>query len=54
MTKLIQIDKTRDSNKGNISYFKLIVKRYKNNVKSSFAGPGTGDGIILNLVKLSF
>lgn len=36
MTKFIQIDKTLNNKIGNVSNFKLIVKRYKNNVKNSF------------------
>ena len=47
MTKFIQIDKTLNNKIGNGSNFKLIVKRYKNNVKNSFVSVDIGNGIIL-------
>lgn len=49
MTKFIQIDKTLNNKIGNGSNFKLIVKRYKNNVKNSFVSVDIGNGIILKL-----
>lgn len=49
MTKFIQIDKTLNNKIGNVSNFKLIVKRYKNHVKNSFVSVDIGNGIILKL-----